>query len=280
MGDLYIDLVVYIISWCDPQSLSEISLVNKRYYELMNGNKILLMLSIRHGIALESFKEYQLFCEIRCMVPQASKHYNQEFLLRNFPELRPAGYFESILPEFIDIGKCLYNENAHIDDHIIPNDPYTSKFQKDYFMYYGRDNYFRHLIRICPSMTTVIRYWERHKDVIMHARGQTKDDFIRSITHAAMISLYSIERLYWVKSLYKGSVNEYYRTREIHPHIICSLINRYRTNNNIFNFMPYRSGFTADDLLLIGSSYKYGDSVDKLAKKIVDAATEMAGRSC
>ena len=167
MEGLYIDLVLCILEWCDPHSLSELSLINKRYSELLNGNKILSILSVRHEVNLESFRDYQLFCEIKCMVPQASKHYDSGFLLINFPELRPPHdkmyYCMADVSTMYNIGKSLYNEDAHTKGHLIPSNINDIYFDRKVGLTYNRQDYLEYLITYCPSMSIVIKYWMKYE---------------------------------------------------------------------------------------------------------------------
>ena len=76
--------MLLIIDECDPLALSNLSLVNKSYYSTITGSSTLRLLSKKCGVDLESFSEYQLLCEIRCLVPQSIKHYTANFLLCRF----------------------------------------------------------------------------------------------------------------------------------------------------------------------------------------------------
>ena len=102
------------------------------------------------------------------------------------------------------------------------------------------------------------------------------ESFRGNLVNAAMESLYSIERLHWLRSMFEETSKLYDFASHPHPHIIHFILTNYDYEyDNALGNMVYKSDINMEDIIKIGKNYKYSDSVNNLAEKIVSDARFM-----
>ena len=280
------DLALCIIELCDPHSLSNLSLVDKQYHGILHGNSVLMLLSIRHEVKLESFEEYQLLCEIRYLVPEASKHYDMNYyqtsidgfyflpniddMIRKLDEsCNPIRYHSDNGLEVMY--KYLYEHDAHITGNLNPEDHKILKI-KSFLEIYDIDegDYLRYLIKQCPDTKTVMRYWDKHIDVIISNSEEIMNDLFWDLFDECISSVYCIERLHWLHSINLDRSREHFNEmRKFHPYILNYVVTHRTFDQSVAIFERVENDeFDGDELMKIGNEYKYGERVDKLMKKM------------
>ena len=279
------DLALSIISECDPHSLSNLSLVDKRYHGILHGNSVLMLLSIRHDVKLESFEEYQLFCEIKYLVPQSSKHYDMNYYqmsidIFNSPlsiddmvEKFKSTYDTSYSADFIC--KCLYDEEAHITGNLEPNNPKIEEFMYLTEVDIDETVYLEYLIRRCPDNKIVSQYWDTYGDRMIKDSEDNIEILFRGLFNECLLSTYCIERLHWFNTINCYYINVYYSYEYFtlldvhHPYVTY-----YMTNHHSPNKFTSRLKVTINNRVVVeilskmGDDYKYGERVDKLIQKM------------
>ena len=277
------DLALSIIILCDPHSLSNLSLINMRYHGLLHGNSVLMLLSNRHDFKFESFEEYQLFCELKYLVPQASKHYDMNYYKLSIDEFNSLPSNDEILetfgspypPDFeycdgvLDvILRCLYEEEAHITGNLVSNNPTVKEIQEVYGST-SEDTYFRYIVRHCPNIKIVIQYWNKYNDKLITDDEDDGEYLFRELFNECISSIYCIERFHWFRSIDSIRAHDYLPMVEIpHPYIVHYVINHFSADSERYVF---DNGFilSQDELMTISNNYKHSERVDRLVQKML-----------
>ena len=286
MNDIVDELKLLIINECVPLALSNLSLVDKKYYNLLHENSVLMLLSIRHDFKFESFSEYQLFCEIKYLVPQASRHYDMEWyykvineskLLPDIDEIiervRPLGgtVYNNYDVSLILIFECLYKEGAHITGNLEPNDPKIKELLKLTNRIIIEMEYLEYLIKHCPDTGIVSQYWNEYGCFLIGDDEEDNMYLFRGLLFECLSSPYCIERLNWIHSINLDRSHEKYSYISVrHPYTIHYIVNNQTNKRLSFDLRGMISGEFNDIIKLIemGNSYKYAERIDKLVQKM------------
>ena len=278
------DLALSIIIWFDPHSLSNISLVNTRYYDLLHGNSVLMLLSVRHDFKFESFEEYQLFCELRYLVPQASKHYDMNYYKLSMDRfncvldvdkiseyLRSShGYYVGMYDDVSSvILKCMYEEGAHTTGNLKPNDPKIKELYKLHRLKWYAAEYLIYLAEHCPDTKIIIQYWNKCKDEIINDDEYDEEEFSRELFNGCISSVYCAERLHWFRSIDPIRAHDYLCMVETpHSYIIHYMINNcsIKSKRYAFNNIP---DLSMGELIAISNKYKHSERVNRLVQKML-----------
>ena len=286
MNDLLEELKLLIIGECEPQSLSNLSLVDKKYYDLLHGNSVLMLLSIRYDFKFESFTEYQLFCEIKYLVPQASKHYDMKCYHRNISNYLSLPSIDEMIEKLNEsdvlscddfdnsinlIYKYLYEHEAHITGNFNPDDSKIKEIKRlAEIIDINASEYLRYLIRQCPNSNILVQYWDKYRDMIIPNNDMATDELFCELFCECISSIYCIERLHWIHSInLTRSYERFNELEEFHPYIMNYMV-IHLTSEKIFDIFEDidNEEFTIDQLIKIGNNYKYGERVNKIMEKM------------
>ena len=286
MDDLLEELMLLIINECEPLVLSNLSLINKRYYDFLHGNPPLMLLSGRHDFKFESFEEYQLFCELRYLVPQSSKHYDMNHYQLNIDKFNALSSKDVMLGAFRnpntrdsfiycddDIFNVFLRRVYDDDTHIMGNLNFNNPTVKEIGTIWGSMTeyiYFRYIVRHCPNTKIVVQCWNNLKDKLITDDEDENDDILNEIFSDCMESIYCIERFNWFLSTdpINDPINDYSRMFSIsHPYIVHYIIND--CSAGFERYMLNDTGLDIYELMTISNNYKHSERVDRLVQKMI-----------